>query len=48
MSIQEIDFSKTLTDEQVYETVMKNYSNFSLFNNPFSEWDKADFDNSQK
>ena len=29
MSIQEIDFSKTLTDEQVYETVMKNYSNFS-------------------
>ena len=26
MSIQEIDFSKTLTDEQVYDTIMSNYS----------------------
>ena len=29
MSLQEIDFSKTLTDEQVYDTIMKNYSNLS-------------------
>ena len=29
MSIQEIDFSKTLNDEQVFETIMSNYSNFS-------------------
>ena len=29
MSIQEIDFSKTLNDEQVFETIMGNYSNFS-------------------
>ena len=29
MGIQEIDFSKTLTDEQVYETIMSNYSNLS-------------------
>ena len=29
MSIQEIDFSKTLTDEQVYETIMSNYSELS-------------------
>ena len=29
MSVQEIDFSKTLTDEQVYETIMSNYSNLS-------------------
>ena len=26
MSIQEIDFTKTLTDDQVYETIMGNYS----------------------
>tara|TARA_Y100000816_G_scaffold275170_1_gene243129 strand:- start:1341 stop:2318 length:978 start_codon:yes stop_codon:yes gene_type:complete len=26
MNLQEIDFSKTLTDDQVYETIMKNYS----------------------
>ena len=29
MPLQEIDFSKTLTDEQVYDTIMKNYSNLS-------------------
>ena len=29
MSIQEIDFSKTLSDDQVYETIMANYSNLS-------------------
>ena len=29
MSIQEIDFSKTLTDEQVFETIMSNYSDLS-------------------
>ena len=29
MRIQEIDFSKTLTDEQVYETIMSNYSDLS-------------------
>ncbi len=29
MSVPEIDFSKTLTDEQVYETIMSNYSNLS-------------------
>ena len=29
MSIQEIDFSKTINDEQVFETIMGNYSNFS-------------------
>jgi predicted ArsR family transcriptional regulator len=29
MSIQEIDFTKTLNDEQVFETIMGNYSNFS-------------------
>ena len=29
MSIQEIDFSKTLTDEQVYNTIMSNYSDLS-------------------
>ena len=29
MEIQQIDFSKTLTDEQVYETIMSNYSNLS-------------------
>tara|TARA_B100000902_G_C27276529_1_gene899162 strand:+ start:903 stop:1871 length:969 start_codon:yes stop_codon:yes gene_type:complete len=27
MSSQQIDFSKTLTDEQVYESIMNNYSN---------------------
>ena len=26
MSIQEVDFSKTLSDEQVYESIMSNYS----------------------
>ncbi len=29
MSIQEIDFSKTLSDGQVYETIMSNYSELS-------------------
>ena len=29
MSIQKIDFSRTLTDDQVYETIMNNYSDFS-------------------
>ena len=29
MSLQEIDFSKTLTDEQVYESIMSNYSGLS-------------------
>ena len=29
MSLQEIDFSKTFNDEQVFETIMGNYSNFS-------------------
>ena len=29
MSIQEIDFTKTLTDDQVYESIMRNYSNLS-------------------
>ncbi len=29
MSIQKIDFSKTLTDEQVYQTIMRNYSDLS-------------------
>ena len=29
MSIQQIDFSKTLTDHQVYETIMLNYSSLS-------------------
>ena len=29
MNIQEIDFSKTLTDDQVFETIMSNYSDLS-------------------
>ena len=29
MNIQEIDFSKTLTDTQVYDTIMSNYSELS-------------------
>ena len=29
MTIQEIDFSKTLTDKQVYDTIMSNYSKLS-------------------
>ena len=29
MSTQQIDFSRTLTDDQVYETIMNNYSEFS-------------------
>ena len=29
MNLQEIDFSKTLTDDQVYETIMSNYSYLS-------------------
>jgi len=29
MSIQQIDFTKTLTDDQVYETIMSNYSDLS-------------------
>ena len=29
MSLQEIDFSKTLTDDKVYESIMSNYSELS-------------------
>ena len=29
MRIEQIDFSKTLTDNQVYETIMNNYSDLS-------------------
>ena len=29
MSIQEIDFSKTLSDDQVYESIMSHYSTLS-------------------
>mgnify|MGYP001415738206 CR=1 FL=1 len=29
MNIQEIDFSKTLTDDQVYDSIMSNYSDLS-------------------
>ncbi len=29
MNIQQIDFSKTLSDDQVYETIMSNYSDLS-------------------
>ena len=29
MNIQEIDFSKTLNDEQVYSSIMNNYSDLS-------------------
>ena len=29
MGIQEIDFSKTLTDDQVYESIMSSYSTLS-------------------
>ena len=29
MSLQQVDFSKTLTDDQVLETIMKNYSKLS-------------------
>ena len=29
MAIQEIDFSKTLSDDQVYEAIMNNYSSLS-------------------
>ena len=29
MSIQEVDFSKTLTDDQVYESIMSHYSTLS-------------------
>ena len=29
MSLQEIDFTKTLTDDQVYESIMSNYSTLS-------------------
>ena len=29
MELQQIDFSKTLTDEQVYESIMSNYSDLS-------------------
>ena len=29
MDIQQIDFSKTLTDDQVYESIMSNYSGLS-------------------
>ena len=29
MSLQEIDFTKTLTDDQVYESIMRNYSELS-------------------
>ena len=29
MNLQEIDFSKTLSDEKVYESIMRNYSDLS-------------------
>ena len=29
MALQEIDFTKTLSDDQVYESIMRNYSNLS-------------------
>ena len=29
MTLQQVDFSKTLTDEQIYETIMSNYSDLS-------------------
>ena len=29
MSLQEIDFTKTLSDDQIYESIMRNYSNLS-------------------
>ena len=29
MNLQEIDFTKTLTDDQVYESIMRNYSKLS-------------------
>ena len=29
MSLEQIDFSKTLTDDQVYESIMNNYSNLA-------------------
>ena len=29
MTIHQIDFSKTLTDDQVYENIMNNYSDFT-------------------
>ena len=29
MSLQQVDFSKTLTDDQVYESIMTNYSDLS-------------------
>ena len=29
MNLQEIDFTKTLSDDQVYESIMRNYSNLS-------------------
>ena len=29
MGLKEIDFTKTLTDDQVYESIMRNYSNLS-------------------
>ena len=29
MNLQEIDFTKTLTDDQVYESIMRNYSHLS-------------------
>ena len=29
MSLQQVDFSKTLTDDQVFETIMKSYSKLS-------------------
>ena len=29
MSLEQIDFSKTLTDDQVYEGIMNNYSDLA-------------------
>ena len=29
MSLQEVDFSKTFTDEEVYDSIINNYSNLS-------------------
>ncbi len=37
MSLQEIDFSKTLTDDKVYESIMSNYSELSK-NWIFHQW----------
>ena len=47
MSLQEIDFTKTLSDYQIYESIMRNYSNlikywifhqWNLMNNVYSSF----------